>query len=573
MSYRPPLADIRFCLQHMVGTDRLRATGAHPLLADGTGDAILAEAARTFEARVAPAHRAADQEGASFGNGVVRTPAAFHDAYAALRKGGWVGLRGRAELGGLGLPMVLTSPCNEMLGSSCLSLSLNPLLTQGVIGALEQHADDTLRDTYLPRLLSGEWAGTMELTEPHAGSDVGALTTAAEPQPDGSWAITGQKIFISWGESDLTDNIIHLVLARTPGAAAGTRGLSLFLVPGRLPGESGRNAVRTHAIEHKMGLHGSPTAALAYDGAIGWLVGEEGAGMRCMFTVMNAARLGVGLQGVAAAEGARQLATDYARERRQGRTSGGDAGIVGHADVRRMVLEMRALTEAARAICYDLSLAIDLAEAEKRAEDRAAARRRAAFLTPVAKAFGSDIGVEVAGLGIQIHGGAGYIEATGAAQWYRDARIACIYEGTNGIQAMDLVGRKLAPDQGREADLLLDEVRSTAERLAGASGCLAGSGERITRAEGAAREATRWLCQAGDSDREAGAVAYLRLLALVRGAHHLARGALAAPDDPLRTGVAAFFADRILPASTGLAETATAGAAGLYAVPTDRLAP
>ncbi len=571
MPYRAPLDDIRFCLHEMVGIDRLKRTGAYPALEDGTGDAVLDEAARTFEARVAPAHRVADEEGARLENGVVRTPQAFHDAFEALRQGGWFGLRGGAEHGGMEMPMALTTPCNEMLGSSCLALSLNPLLTQGVVGALERHADPSLKALYLPRLLSGEWAGTMNLTEAHAGSDVGALRTRAEPNGDGSWSVTGQKIFISWGESDLTENIVHLVLARTPGAPEGTAGISLFLVPKRLPESGVRNGVRALSLERKMGLHGSPTAVLEYDGARGWLVGGERNGMRCMFTMMNAARLGVGLQGVAVAEGARQLATEYALERSQGPTADGDRAIVGHADVRRMVLEMRAMTEAARAVCYDLSVEIDLSEAEPDKERRAAAARRAALLTPIAKGFGSEAGVEVASLGIQIHGGAGYVEETGAAQWFRDARIATIYEGTNGIQAMDLVGRKILPDEGREALRALGEARDTAQRMRETGGALRGPGESLARSVASAEGCTVSLCEAGRDDARSGAVAYLRLMGLVRGAHHLGRGALAAPDEPVRTATAAVFCSRILPMAHGYAEAATAQAAPLYAIPRERL--
>lgn len=572
MPYRPPLDDIRFCLYEMVGVGQLHRTGAHALLADGTGDAILEEAARTFADRVAPAHRIADQEGARLENGVVRTPQAFHEAYNALREQGWVGLRGRVEHGGMGMPMAITSPCNEMLGSSCLGLSLKPLLTQGVIGALERHADPALQTVYLPKLQSGEWSGTMNLTEAHAGSDVGALRTQAEQNHDGSWSITGQKVFISWGESDLTENIIHLVLARTPDAPAGTAGLSMFLVPKVLPDSGLRNGVRALSLEQKMGLHGSPTAVLSYEGAQGWLVGGERNGMRCMFTMMNAARLGVGIQGVAIAEGARQLATEYAMERKQGATPVGDGAIIGHADVRRMVLEMRALTEAARALCYDLSVAIDLSESEPDMASRQDAARRAEFLTPIAKAFGSEVGVEVANLGIQVHGGSGYIEGTGAAHWFRDARITTIYEGTNGIQAMDLVGRKLAPDGGQEAGKLLDEVQATADRMTSRTGIISEAGNRLSRSVDCARRATTWLCGAHANDRRAGGVPYLRLLALVRGGHYLGRGALAAPDDPIRTSVAGFFCSRILPQTFGLAEAAMAGSDELYAVTAERLA-
>ena len=353
---------------------------------------------------------------------------------------------------------------------------------------------------------------------------------------------------------------------------SGTAGLSLFLVPKVLPGSGVRNGVRALSIEEKLGLHGSPTAVLAYEGARGWLVGGERNGMRCMFTMMNAARLGVGLQGVSIAEGSRQLATEYALERRQGATPEGDGAIIGHADVRRMALEMRALTEAARAICYDLSVAIDLSEAEPEEKARKEAAKRAGFLTPIAKAFGSDVGVEVASLGIQIHGGSGYIEGTGAAHWYRDARIATIYEGTNGVQAMDLVGRKLAPDAGREARNLLDEAQATADRATRHGGSLAGPGSQLARSVKSARSATAWLCSASENDLRSGGVPYLRLMALVRGAHHLCRGALAAPGNPIRTGVAAFFCARILPHTAGLSEAATAGAEGLYAVPGDRIA-
>jgi len=573
MHYRAPLADIRFCLDKMVGIDALRQTGRCPELEDGTGDAILDEAAHLFESRVSPAHADADREGARLENGVVRTPRSFHDAYRSLAAGGWTGLSASTRFGGAGMRMAVVTPCNEMLGSACLSLSLNPLLTQGVILALERHASEELQARYLPRLASGEWSGTMNLTEPHAGSDVGALTTEAAANPDGSWSITGQKIYISWGDSDLTRNIVHLVLARTPGAPSGTRGISLFLVPKVLPDGGAHNRVRTLSLERKMGLHGSPTAALAYEQAQGWLVGEECAGMKCMFTMMNAARLGVGLQGVAIAEGARQLAARYASERRQGRTANEDPSILGHADVRRMALEMRAWTEAARAICYDLAVNIDLSDAAPDAGGRAAAARRAALLTPIAKAFGADVGIRVASLGIQMHGGAGYIEDTGAARWYRDARIAAIYEGTNGIQAMDLVGRRLAPDSGDEALRFLGECRETAAALQAAGSRHGRWGARLARSVDCATDALSKLVEAVPTDRAAGATACLDMLATVRGAHHLGKGALAAPSDSVRLATAAVYFERMLPMADAHAEIAGAGAAALYEIPRDRIAP
>ena len=570
MHYRAPLEDIQFCLDHMAGREQLVATGAFPHLEDGTAEAVLNEAARTFEEQLGPAQEVADSKGAWLENGVVRTPEAFHRAYAAIRDGGWVGAAADPDFGGMGLPQFIITPINEILSSACISLSLCPLLTQGTITALQLHGTEAQKATYLPRLISGEWAGTMNLTEAHAGSDVGALKTRAEPNADGSWSITGEKIFISWGDSDLTDNIIHMVLARTPDSPPGTRGISLFLVPKFLADESGghsrRNSLKPLALEAKLGLHGSPTAAMSYEGATGWLVGEERAGMACMFSMMNPARLGVGGQGLAMAESARQLASGYAAERRQGATPEGDGPILGHADVRRMVLEMRTRTQAARALCYEVGLTIDLAAVETDSAARRRAAARASFLTPIAKAFGSDTGCEVASLGIQVHGGAGYIEATGAARILRDARITPIYEGTNGIQALDLVTRKLAPDGGAVASGLIDEVEITANALVEAGGISTRIGQRTRRAVEATRRATGWMVAASEVERQAGATAYLRLFALTRGMHHLGRGALAAPDQPSRVALAGVFAERILPETAGLEEAATAGADGLYSL-------
>lgn len=569
MHYRAPLAEIQFCLEHMLDREHLLACDAYPELESATTEAILREAARTFEDRVAPAHRVADTEGARFENGVVRTPDAFHDAYASLREGGWIGVRASAESGGLGMAQSIATPVNEMLASACPALALCPVLTQGAILALERHAAPEIAVKYLPRLASGEWAGTMNLTEAEAGSDVGALRTRAEPRTDGSWSITGEKIFISWGDSDLTRNVVHLVLARTPGAPSGTAGISMFLVPKFLPDDEGEpgehNRVRAISMEEKMGLHGSPTLAMSYEGAQGWLVGEEKQGMHCMFTMMNAARLGVGLQGVAIAEVACQAATAHALNRRQGRTATGEETIIGHPDVRRMLLRARVLTTIARALCYDLATTIDLETVARDDDERNRAANRKSLLTPIAKAFGSDVGCEVADLNIQIHGGAGYIAGTGAEQLYRDARIARIYEGTNGIQALDLVGRRLLPDQGHAVQSLLTEIESTMAQLESAGGTLFEVGLRGRRAIRNAQTVTAWLLNAScPKEWMAGADSYLRLLALTRGTHYLGRGALADRTDPKRLALLLYHAGYLLPETAALVESACAGPTFLY---------
>src|SRR5580693_3759635 len=427
------------------------------LLGDLTMDdveAVLGEAGRMAAEVLAPLDRTGDRVGTSIKDGVVTTAPGWKEAYDAWRKGGWNGLASPAEWGGQGLPQIVNAACTEMWNGACMAFGVGPLLTMGAVDALDAHGSDALKRTYLEKLVTGEWTGTMHLTEPQAGSDVGALRTRAERAPDGTYRITGQKIFITYGEHDLTDNIIHFVLARLPDAPAGTRGISLFLVPKFLLMPDGslgaRNDVRAHSVEHKLGIHGSPTCTMIFGdagGATGFLIGEENAGMACMFTMMNRARLAVGLQGVGLAERATQQALAYARDRRQGRTAGMKASetapIIAHPDVRRMLLTMRALTQAARAICYTTAMALDRAERSSDEAARKNAYQRASLLTPVTKAFSTDIANEVASLGVQVHGGAGFIEETGLAQHFRDARIAAIYEGTNGIQAIDLVTRKL----------------------------------------------------------------------------------------------------------------------------------
>ena len=471
-----------------------------------------------------------------------------------------------AEHGGMGLPTALGTAINDMMSGACLSLQLNPLLTQGQIEALEAHGSDALKSLYLPKLISGEWSGTMNLTEPQAGSDVGALRSTAKPNGDGTYAISGQKIFITWGDADFMDNVCHLVLARLPDAAPGTRGISLFLVPRHIPKDDGtpgdRNSLRVVSLEHKLGIHGSPTAVMEYDGATGWLVGAENGGMAAMFTMMNNARLGVGAQGIGVAEAAFQKALAYAQERKQGK-AGGTGTIVEHADVRRMLTAMKAEIFAARSIALACAVAIDMARATGETDWQA----RAALLTPIAKAFGTDTGVTVASDAVQVHGGMGYIEETGIAQHLRDARITPIYEGTNGIQSMDLVARKMM-DGGDAMFRLLDEVEAT-DKAARAT--LPDLAEAVWSAAETLREATEWLVTQDMNDRFAVSVPYLKAAARVLGGHYHLKAALAAPDTS-RVALARFYIKRMLPEHTALLVQVREGAAGLYDLSPEDLA-
>ena len=559
MPYHAPLTEYRFLLDHVVGFDAVAATPRFDAAdADLTG-AILTEAARLCEDVLAPLQRMGDLHPARLENGIVRTSPGFAQGYRAIADGGWVGIAAPADHGGMALPLTLATVVNEMMAGACLSLQLNPLMTQGQIEALDHHASDALKDLYLPRLISGEWCGTMNLTEPQAGSDVGALRSKAEPNPDGTYAITGQKIYISWADNDFTPNVCHLVLARLPDGVPGTKGISLFLVPKIIPDADGTlgqpNSLRVVSLEHKMGLHGSPTAVMSYEGATGWLVGAPHAGMAAMFTMMNNARLGVGCQGIGAAEGAMQHAMTYARGRVQGKV-GGTGTIVEHADVRRMLATMQAEVFAARAIALSCAVAIDMATATQ----LPAWVARAGILTPIAKAFGTDTGISVTEMGVQIHGGMGFIEDTGAAQYCRDVRVTAIYEGTNGIQAMDLVARKLA-DGGAAVFALLDEVLDGAEAARAAHPGLA---DAVWNAAYSLRETTEWLLTRTDlNDRFAGAVPYLRAFARVLGgqAHLAAAGA----GDPARLRLATFYIRRLLPEHAGLLAHAREGAADLMA--------
>ncbi len=476
MTYQAPLADMGYALKHGAALSAALEQGFFGDLSMDDIDAVLTEAGRVASEIIAPLNRVGDLNGTIFKDGAVTTAPGWKEAYRTWCHGGWNGLASPAEWGGQGLPQVVNAACTEMWNAASAAFGVGPMLTMGAIDALNVHGSDDLKRLYLGKLVTGEWTGTMHLTEPQAGSDVGALRTRAERAGDGTYRLKGQKIFITYGEHDLTDNIIHLVLARLPDAPPGTRGISLFLVPKFLLNPDGspgaRNDVRAHSVEHKLGIHASPTCTMIFGdqgGAVGYLIGRENAGMACMFTMMNRARLAVGLQGVGIAERATQQALAYARERRQGRTPGMPANesapIIAHPDVKRMLMTMRALTQAARTICYATAMAIDRAERGTDTAARQAAHERASLLTPVAKAFSTDIGVEVASLGVQIYGGMGFIEETGAAQHLRDARIAPIYEGTNGIQAIDLVTRKLPLSDGAVVETYLGELRRIVEAV------------------------------------------------------------------------------------------------------------
>ncbi|MEV8465675.1 acyl-CoA dehydrogenase [Fluviibacterium sp. DFM31] len=563
MPYTAPVSEFKFTLDHVVDLAQVAATDRFSEATADVCEAILTEAGRLCDDIMAPLNRAGDLTPARLENGVVRTSPGFAEGYKAIAEGGWVGISASPEHGGMGLPFALSVAVNDMMSGACLSLQLCPLLSQGQIEALEAHASDELKALYLPKLISGEWTGTMNLTEPQAGSDVGALSSKAADNGDGTYAITGQKIYISWGDHDVAGNVCHLVLARLPDGKPGTKGLSLFLVPKYIPDDAGNpgvaNSLSVVSLEHKMGLHGSPTAVMQYDGATGWLVGDPHGGIAAMFTMMNNARLNVGAQGVGAAEGAYQHALAYALERKQGRTPTGHPTIVDHADVRRMLTAMKADIFAARAIELACAVAIDMETATGSADWSA----RAAFLTPIAKAFGTDVGIAVSREGVQVHGGMGVIEETGAAQFSRDVRVTAIYEGTNGIQAMDLVARKLM-DGGEAAYRLLEEIETQAES---ARTTLPDLADAVWNTSESLRETTEWLVGQSDANqRFAGAVPYLRAFARVLGGHYHLKAALAEGGSGARSALARVYMGRLLPEYLGLLEEVRVGADDLYAL-------
>jgi alkylation response protein AidB-like acyl-CoA dehydrogenase len=590
MSYRAPIVDILFAMTHEAGMDVGLKDGVFADLGDGFAEATLTEAAKFAENVLAPLNRIGDKEGAKFEAGRINAAPGFAEAYRQWRAGGWNAITGPSDYGGMDLPVLLNTACIEIWSAANMAFSLCPLLTLGAIEALQSHATEALKALYLEKLISGEWTGTMNLTEPQAGSDLGALKTRAERQQDGTYKLFGSKIFITYGEHDMSENIVHFVLARLPDAPKGTRGISLFLVPKFLVNADGtlgpRNDVYCTSLEHKLGIHASPTCTMVYGdhgGAKGFLVGEENKGLACMFTMMNSARLNVGVQGVAIADRAFQQALGYAKERRQGHVAGdkGEAmsAIVQHPDVARMLMTMKAMTAAARAICLMTAESIDRSRREKDSSARDRALARASLLTPVAKAFSTDIGNEVASLGIQVHGGMGYIEETGAAQFLRDARIAAIYEGTNGIQAIDLVQRKIGLSEGEIARREIADMRACVAALEGSNAESFGDMEPcLTDAVDALERATNFMlaaCAARIGDALAGATPYLRLFALVRGGTALAKGALAAhrltaagrsdPALPGRIATARFFAETIATGASGLERDVTRGAGSVHA--------
>jgi alkylation response protein AidB-like acyl-CoA dehydrogenase len=582
LTYRAPLNDVVATLRHAAKFDTVRQAGAFTDLGDDDIAAVLQEAGKVAADVLAPLNRVGDTTGARIADGVVTTAPGWKEAYNTWRAGGWNGVAAPEQWGGQNLPKTLDAACMEFWNSANMAFTLGPVLSVGAVHALLDHGSDDLKRRYLPKLVSGEWMATMQLTEPQAGSDVGALRTRAERAPDGSYRITGQKIFITYGEHDLTDNIIHLVLARLPDAPPGTRGISLFLVPKYLLNPDGsrgkRNDVRAQAIEHKLGLHASPTCVMVLGdegGATGYLIGEENRGMSCMFTMMNDARLATALQGVAIAERATQQAFAYAHDRKQGYAAGAreTIAIIGHPDVKRMLAQMRALTAAARAICYSTAVALDIAANANDPETRKAAAERAAILTPIAKAHASDLGNEVASLAIQVHGGMGYIEETGVAQLYRDARIIPIYEGTNGIQAIDLVTRKLPLSGGKTVEAMIAEMRRTVTELKAANEPGFGTApQQLAAAVDALNTATVWLLQKLEGEPTAalaGATPYLRLFGTALGGCKLADIALGtlrsgeAGTAPAYVAQTRFFAAHMATLAAGLAEAVMDGDAAL----------
>jgi alkylation response protein AidB-like acyl-CoA dehydrogenase len=590
MIYRAPIADILFAMRHEAGLGRDGGQGLYAGLTDGFVETTLNEAGRFAEKVLAPLNVPGDREGAKLVAGDVRMPSGWPAAYALWTQAGWNAMSGPLEHGGLDLPLLLNAACIEIWTGANMAFGLCPLLTAGAIEALRVHASSSFQALYLPKLIAGTWTATMNLTEPQAGSDLSSLKTRAVEQADGSYRIFGSKIFITYGDHDMAENIVHLVLARLPDAPQGSRGISLFLVPKFLVAADGalgaRNDVHCISLEHKLGIHASPTCAMVFgdrDGAIGWLIGEPHRGLACMFTMMNNARLNVGMQGVAIAGQATQQAVSYAQERRQGRASGSALGdmspIILHPDVQRMLMTMRALTFAARAICLMTAEAIDRAKRESDREWRKKADERAGLLTPLAKAFSTDIGNEVASLGVQVHGGMGFIEETGAAQLMRDIRIAAIYEGTNGIQAIDLVQRKLPLSGGEAIRAEIADMRSIIAELgiidAEAFGKMA---TRLAEAVEALEHATDFMLarlQPNPDDALAGASAYLRLFGYARGGTALARGALVAhrlmsmgestPMLGARIAVARFFAEHIAVGASGLERSILEGAGSVHA--------
>lgn len=588
--YDAPIADQQFVLEHIVGINELAKLPAFAEVGLEALPDVLSEAQRFVGEVIAPTNRDGDRQGSVLTDeGNVRTPDGFQEAYDQLIAGGWSAMSMDAEYGGGGFPWAVGIALTEMITAANMSFSLNPLLTQGAIHALVAHGSEDQKNTWLPKLISAEWSGTMNLTEPNAGSDVGALTTKAVKADDGTYRISGQKIYITWGDHDMAENIVHLVLARTEDGPPGTKGISLFIVPKYVldadgnPGE--RNDITTVSLEHKMGIHASPTCVLQFgenDGAVGYLIGEENNGMRYMFTMMNQARLNVGLQGLALGDRAYQQALEFSQERLQGYRRDAEKGkqvpIIAHPDVRRMLMTMKAYIEALRCISYLNASSVDVSLHHPDEDERRAGQEMVDLLTPITKGFGTDLGNELTSLNIQIHGGMGFIEETGAAQHYRDIRIAAIYEGTNGIQAMDLVGRKLPMRDGGLIKDLLAQIAQVSTDLRSVD--LGAMGDRLESAAADLMAASTWLLEngaGGTDDGLAGATPYLRLTGLTVGGWLIAKSAVAAKQLlaegagdaaflEAKVETADFYCSQLLPQTAGLVPSITAGATGLYSI-------
>ena len=577
-SYTPPVRDMNFTLETIAGIESIIDAPQFDHVDSDMIEGALDEAARFFSEVFAPTNEIGDEEGATLVDGQVITPDAFKPVWNKLVDAGWTAVTGSPEYGGHGFPKTFGIAVSEMMTSANLAFSLNPMLTGSGITLLTRHGSDELRDLYLAKLISSEWTGTMVLTESEAGSDVGAVRTKAELNDDGTYRINGTKIFITWGDHDLTDNVIHMVLARTPDAPVGTKGISLFLVPKYVLNDDGtpgeRNTVEIVSLEHKLGIHASPTCVLSFEDSTGYLIGEENQGMRYMFTMMNQARLEVGLEGLSVAERAYQHASEYAKDRIQGRAMGtdGPSPIIEHPDVRRMLMTMKAYTEAMRGLVYDAVAADDRMHCAETEAERDTARDRLALLTPITKSWCTDHGVDVASIGVQVFGGMGFIEESGAPQFYRDARITPIYEGTNGIQALDLVMRKLPMHGGAVINGYLDEIDELASGLA-ATDDLSDIATALTDAVTAVRGATAFLLDADPGDAMAGATPYQEMLGTLAGGYYLARQAAAAtggaPDDSwlaAKVSTARFYAATILPLVSGMTGAVTAGSDAVFAV-------
>jgi len=595
--YVAPIRDMEFILREIAPIEEVaRLPGCEEVNLE-VAEAILKEAGKFAAGVLSPLNQVGDREGARLKDGEVSTPPGWREAYRQFVDGGWNALSCDPHWGGQGVPRLVSALVEEMWNGANVSFALCPMLTRGAIESLELKATEALKQAWLPKLVSGEWAGTMVLTEPQAGSDLSAVRTKAVPQPDGSYRLEGQKIFITYGEHDLTENVVHLVLARTPTAPEGVKGISLFVVPKFLLNPDGslgaRNDVRCVSLEHKLGIHASPTAVLAFgdrEGAVGWLVGEENRGLEYMFITMNAARFSVGLEGVGLGERATQAAADYARERLQGTELGVKSrekvAIIRHPDVRRMLMLMKCRTEAARAIVAVVAAATDAARCHPDPAQRARSQAFVDLMIPVVKAWPTDNAIDIASLGVQVHGGAGFIEETGAAQYLRDARITAIYEGTNGIQAADLIGRKVARDRGEAIGRVVAEVRAVVAQLEqAAEPALAGVSTRLREGVEALEEAVRHLVASYGADvrgASVGAVPFLDLFGTVAGGWQVARAALAARRrlaegvgeagfNRAKLATARFYADHVLTRAPGLARTVVSGAAGALEIEDDQL--